>query len=277
MHKRMNFISGFPRAGTSLLAAILRQNPTFAASFSSPLGYAFTSLQQGMSGQNEAHTLISDVQRERMFEGLFEGYYWGQPVDYVFDNNRRWCTHLPLLLKIFPQAKIICCVRPIPHVLDSIERLVRANPMEISAIYGFEPNMTVYDRVHLLMKPGGLVGYALNAVRDAFYGPHRDRLVMVEYSELAQHPAGVLNCITENLQLPLFDFDFDNVKQLPGAAEFDASLGLPNLHTLKAKVAYNPSNSILPPDIYSSLPAPFWKPSTLREPQPMPHKVRSTA
>lgn len=276
MYQSMNFISGLPRAGTSLLAAILRQNPRTHASFASPIGYAFASLQQGMGGQNEGHTMISDEQRAWMFEGLFTGFYGRMSHDYVFDNNRRWCAFLPVLQRVFPASKIVVCLRPIPHVVDSIERLVRKNPMEVSALYGFDPNLTVYDRVRLLMQPGGLVGYALNAVRDAYYGPHRDRLVLVEYSELASHPRAVIKRLEEELHLVPFDYDFGAIEQLPGAGAFDAHLGLPGLHTLKAKVEYKPDNSILPPDIYGSLPAPFWRDNVLRKAQHMPRRVPTT-
>ena len=256
-----HFISGLPRSGSSLLASILRQNPRYTASFSSPIGYTVTALHQAMTGQNEARGLISEDQRVRIIQGVFSAFYADGAHEVVFDNNRRWCSQLPLLLKLFPEAKVICCVRPVAHIIDSVERLVREHPLELSAIFGWEPNTTVYERVRILMQPTGLVGYALNATRDAYYGPHRDRLIMVEYAELAQHPAAVLRRI-EN-ELPIYDFpctyDFNNIQPLPGAAEFDASLGLPGLHALKSRVEYKPSNSVLPPDIYGSLPEPFWR------------------
>jgi hypothetical protein len=44
----IHFISGFPRSGTTLLAALLRQNPRFHASIESPVGKApFSSWQKG--------------------------------------------------------------------------------------------------------------------------------------------------------------------------------------------------------------------------------------
>ena len=257
----IHFISGLPRSGSSLLASILRQNPRYEASFSSPIGYTITALHQGMTGQNEARGLISDSQRLRILRGIFSAFYADAGADVVFDNNRRWCAQLPLLMHLFPNAKVICCVRPIAHIIDSLERLIRAHPLELSAIYGWTPNTTVYERVRMLMEPGGLVGYALSAVRDAFYGPHRDRLIMVEYAELAQHPAAVMRRIEDELfgTLPTCTYDFNNILPLPGAAEFDASLGLPGLHALKSRVVYDPNMSVLPPDIYGSMPEPFWR------------------
>lgn len=256
----IHFISGLPRSGSTLLAAILRQNPAFTASMMSPVGQCVVQLQQSMSGTNEAKGFISNVQRERMLRGLFWSYYWDAGVDgVIFDNNRRWCAHAPLLSQLFPESKIVCCVRPPAHIVDSIERLVRAHPLELSTIFGLEPNTTVYDRVAMLLKPPALLGYALNSFRDAFYGPHRERLVLVEYAELAQHPGPVMQRLHDELKLPPFAYDFNNIEPIPGAEEFDRMLGLPGLHALKSRVVYEPQNSILPPDVYHALPPAFWQ------------------
>ncbi|MEM5734156.1 sulfotransferase, partial [Shewanella algae] len=37
MARRFHFISGLPRSGSTLLSAILRQNPRFSAGMSSPV------------------------------------------------------------------------------------------------------------------------------------------------------------------------------------------------------------------------------------------------
>ena len=49
----IHFISGLPRAGSTLLAALLKQNPRFHAHMSGPLGSIFDALLGAMSGRNE--------------------------------------------------------------------------------------------------------------------------------------------------------------------------------------------------------------------------------
>jgi len=252
------FISGLPRSGSSLLASLLQQNPACTAQIQSPLGYSITQLLHSMGAANEAAMFYSEEQRRHIIESVFDAYYEKDLDKIVFDNNRRWCTHVSLLADVFPDSRVICCVRPPAHIVDSIERLLRSNPLYISSIIN-QANTTVYDRVQILMRKEGLVGYALNAFREAFYGPLRDRLLIVEYARLAQNPAGIMRAITDELKLPEFDYDFEHVQQLPGVAEFDAQLATPGLHTLKERVLYEPRNSILPPDIYKSLPVPFWQ------------------
>ncbi len=47
----LHFIAGLPRSGSTLLVALLRQNPRFAARISSPLCYLFGSTIAAMSGE----------------------------------------------------------------------------------------------------------------------------------------------------------------------------------------------------------------------------------
>ena len=51
MYKRIHFISGLPRSGSTLLAAILRQNPRFYANMSGPICSLLYDMLGHMSGQ----------------------------------------------------------------------------------------------------------------------------------------------------------------------------------------------------------------------------------
>src|SRR5208282_730731 len=257
---KFHFISGLPRAGTTLLAAILRQNPCIHASIQSPVGQCVTALHRAMSGVNEAHWFITDEQRMRGLRALFTAYYADIKADIVFDTNRRWCANMSLILSLFPDAWVLCCVRDLIAVIDSIERLLQAHPLTLSTIIGLESGTTVFGRVKRLMDPAGLVGYALNAVQEAFYGPHNYRLLMINYDDLARFPGIILAKIHEKLELPTFEYTFDAIEQIPGAALFDASIGTPGLHSLKKRVEYVPRTSLLPPAILNTLPKPFWLP-----------------
>src|SRR5947209_4230861 len=67
--------------------------------------------------------------------------------------------------ELFPAAKIICCVRPVPWIIDSIERQIQRNPFGLSGLFGYEPGGTVSARVTQVAGSNGLVGYALDALR----------------------------------------------------------------------------------------------------------------
>ena len=126
MQKVIHFISGLPRSGSTLLAAILRQNPRFHAGMSSPVASLFMALRGAMSRRNEAAVFIDEAQKRELLKGIFASYYHAiAPERVIFDTNRAWCSKLPTLVRLFPDAKVICCVRHIPWIMDSIERLIR--------------------------------------------------------------------------------------------------------------------------------------------------------
>ncbi len=98
-------------------------------------------------------------------EGLSTNYYNGiQSENLVFDTNRIWSAKLPALSQLFPKARVVCCVRDVPWIMDSIERLVRGNAFELSGMFGFEPGNTVYTRINRVATSEGMVGYALDAL-----------------------------------------------------------------------------------------------------------------
>jgi sulfotransferase len=248
MQHGIHFISGLPRAGSTLLAGILRQNPRIHAAMTSPVGVLFAALLGQMSQTNEFAVFIKDSQREAVLAGLFDSYYRDIQMDkLVFDTNRLWCAKLPALATLFPQAKVIACVRDIPWVLDSLERLVRRNKFEPSKIFNFDGGGTVYNRVDVLLGINGMVGAAYNALKEAYYGEHGDRLMLLTYETLTRAPAQAMAAVYDFIGAPSFAHDFDRVDYAED--EFDARIGTPGLHRLAAKVQRVERQTVLPPDI----------------------------
>jgi sulfotransferase len=249
MDNGIHFISGLPRSGSTLLAALLRQNPAIYANITGPVGGLVGTMLRGVSQGNEAAVLIDDAQRERLLRCVFDAYYHAiHPSKTVFDTNRSWTTRLNLLAALFPEAKVICCVRHIPWIIDSIERLLRRNRWELSKIFDFEPFETVYQRAEGLMSHRGMIGHALCALKQAMHTAEADRLLLVPYDVLAKDPAYALRAVYEFTGLPPYAHDFANIEF--DSPEFDARLGSPGLHRVRRQAAYEERDAILPPDLW---------------------------
>ena len=245
----LHFISGLPRSGSTLLAAILKQNPHFSAGMSSPVASLYRSLEGAMAHSNEGAVFVTDAQRKTILKGLFNSFY-GDDCETVFDTNRMWTARLPALAQLFPSAKVICCVRDIAWILDSFERLHIRNPFEPSGIYGFETGGTVYSRAHQLAVGGsGVVGYSMNAMREAMAGDFNDRLLLVEYEDLCKRPDEVIEQVYKFIGEPLFSHDFSRVEY--SASEFDRNIGARGLHDVNGPVVWRPRKTILPPDLFA--------------------------
>jgi sulfotransferase len=249
MRNGIHFISGLPRSGSTLLAAILRQNPRFHAAMTSPVGAMYMALEAAMSRRNETAVFINDMQRRDLLRGLFDNYYRTIETEkLVFDTNRIWCAKLPALVQLFPDARAICCVRNLAWIMDSIERLVRQNAFELSGMFGFEPGNTVYTRVNRLASSEGMVGFALDALKEGFFGEQAARTVLVEYEALARAPRSTLEHLYSVLDEPYFDHDLENIDY--DAEEFDLALGAPGLHKIRRKVEWVERLTVLPPELF---------------------------
>lgn len=251
MRQTIHFISGLPRSGSTLLAALLLQNPRFHASMTSPVGGLFQANLQLMSAGSEIGLLVKDEQRPAILKALFSAFY-EQLTDkeVVFDTNRLWCSKLPALLTLFPDAKVICCVRNVAWIMDSLERIFRRNPFENSRLFGTDTERaTVFSRVDTLADRDRLVGFAWSALKEAFYGEQARSLLIVEYELLSQAPQQVLPLIYQFIEEPAFEHDFEAVDF--DAPSFDQALGLTGLHRVRSQVRFEPRRTILPPDLFA--------------------------
>jgi sulfotransferase len=250
MSPNFHFISGLPRSGSTLLAAILRQNPRFHAGMSSPVGGLMLGMLNQFSAGSELAPLVNHAQRRRLLQGVFNSYYHDQSdKSVVFDTNRLWCARLPAVLDMFPQAKVIACVRNVAWIMDSIERLYRADPYENTRLFNSDSERsTVSSRVETLALGDRLVGFAWSALKEAYYGEQADSLLLVDYEHLSRTPEKVLPLIYKFIGEEPYPHDYERVEY--DHPEFDANLGLRGLHRIRPKVAPNLRTTILPPDLF---------------------------
>jgi sulfotransferase len=255
-----HFISGLPRSGSTLLAALLRQNPRVHAGMTSPVAALFAGMVNQFSAGSEFAPMVGTEQRRRLLRGLFESYYAEhaqQPV--IFDTSRMWCARMPAVLDLFPGAKVIACVRNVAWVMDSVERLYRANPYENTKLFNDDAERnTVYSRVETLAQRNRLVGYAWTGLKEAYYGEHARSLLLIDYDLLAQAPDKCMRLVYDFIGEPHFEHDFSNVEY--DAPEFDQALGLSGLHKVRPKVEPVARRTLLPPDLFEQYSAlSFWQ------------------
>ena len=228
---RIHFISGLPRSGSTLLAGLLRQNPRFAAAMTGPVGGMVTTLLSTMTPQSETAVFLDETKRRELLRAVVTAYYADQDgKEVVFDTNRLWCARLPLIRELYPEARVLCCVRNVAWIMDSFERLVRRNAFEPSTLFATpEERATVYSRTEALPHRDRVVGFAYSALKEAYYGEHSDHLLLIDYDILAQKPEACLRLVYRFLGEDWFEHDFERVEY--DEPEFDRRLGAPGLHT----------------------------------------------
>lgn len=224
----------------------------------SPVASLIGVLHPKMCG-GEFGVFFDDAKRARQLRAVFDAYYAdASDKDVVFDTNRSWSARAALLGELFPHSRIICCVRDVGRIIDSIERMLDNNPLQLSRMFNFQPGASVYGRAEALMhSETGLIGAAWSALRDAWFGPHAQRLVVVQYDTLAKRPQHTLDCLYAALGEAPFRHDLDHVDY--DEPDYDAHLGMPGLHKVRAQVAFQQRNPGIPPDLFAKYAsASFW-------------------
>lgn len=249
--KQFYFISGLPRAGTTLLSAILNQNPKFQASISGPLARFARAVIEQSSAQGGYRFQCDESKRKKIITGMFNNYYDDESKEVVFDTNRGWNLLLPLVKDIFPYTKVICCVRDIHWILDSFETLVRKNPYSATPMFSPEENVNVYTRCQSLLNEGKSLGFAYAALKHAITSQEKNMIMLVEYEQLAKNPEMMIKAIYNFIGQDYYEHDFNDVAV--SYDEFDDDVGLKGLHTTRRTVEFIERPTIIPPDIINTV------------------------
>lgn len=253
--KTYYFISGLPRSGSTLLSAILQQNPRFHTGISDHLlAHVRNQIEVG---NNDTNFDQDQTRLKEILQATINAYYYNINLPVIFNTNRMWTNLLPEINDLFPKTRVICCVRDLNQIINSFELLHQKNPYNISTIFNKDVDLNVYSRARSLMN-NGLVSAAYESLKSAYYGMFRHMLFLVEYELLVKNPAGTLKAIYNFIDQPHYEHDFNNVQV--SYEQYDQRVGMKDLHTTKKIVKYYDSSMILPPDIvneYSNLE--FWR------------------
>src|SRR5260370_27389091 len=188
------------------MGAMRTQRPGVRLGMTSPLGDIMGGVMAETSSKNDFSFDVSDEQRVAMLRGLVENFYAGHAdAGVVSDCSGLSWRRMQLLETLFPEAKVIACVRQLSWVLDSMERLVRRQPVGVSKVFRFDTNTTVYSRVEALTDPRGMVGFSFQATKDAFYGQYAPgHLLLLTYESLARNPSPAIRAVYQFIRQPWF-------------------------------------------------------------------------
>jgi sulfotransferase len=248
MHKTFHFLSGLPRSGSTVLAALLSQNPNIYVSASSPLVGLMHGAKHMWDTAEHAKAYPVAGQIERVLGGMMNSFYAHIEKPIVIDKNRAWANpdnQKMLSLALGRQPKIICTVRPIAPILSSFITLIRKNPANVSFIDKELQNvgqpLTDENRCKLLMSEGGHVYQSWFVLKNA-YEQTPQNILLVEYDDLINMPAEVLSRIYAFLGLPQYPHDIGNIVN-PVAENDEKAYNLPGMHAVRPalkKTAQNP-------------------------------------
>jgi sulfotransferase len=240
------------------MSSILKQNPNFTANISDPLHDYARNILTTTHAAVGMESAVPIEKRKEIIKGLFETFY-KDGNDVCFNTNRAWTANTTLIKDLFPEGKIIVCIRDVNWILDSFEQLNAKNPYTIKALYHHQDLGTVYHRTASLMDPNnGYVAGPITCLSQALYSNEKDMLCVVDYDALSKNPESTLRKVYEFLGEPYYEHDFDNVED--SYDEFDEQTNIKGLHTVRKKVEYRQRKPIIPADLWQQHShQSFWK------------------
>ena len=222
----LHAIVGHARAGTDLLRNILAQNPAFTcATQTTPFAGLVASMSSAMSGSPD-YKNIKISQGVSANRALIRGqvsaieamaaqlFGWKEGQTFI-DKDRGWNYNYGLFRRLFPEGKMICCVRDIRDIVASIEKQ-HLRFAEFDEAINPE-SKTLLARVSLIMGEKGLVAANQRGVEELIRRAETcdaGSIYFFKYEEFVKHPKVEMFKLYEDLGLPYFEHDFDNVENV---------------------------------------------------------------
>jgi len=239
--KKLYFVAGLPRSGSTMIINLLKQNPDvegYAVSSLCPLVANIVVNWNNMEA-NKEHP--DENAKTNVLKAVLNNYHNASSKKIVFDKDRMWVTQIGLLKKLLDyDVKILCPVRSPAEIITSFERIKRNNPLSVVA--GDAGGTTIAARALYYAGPTGILGLSHASIKDAIVQGHKDSMLFVEYNRFCNSPKSQMKRIYDFFELPKFEHNYKKIEQ-PEIYN-DLATGLPNLHKIKPSVERTVSNCV---------------------------------
>jgi hypothetical protein len=258
MNKTLHFLSGIPRSGSTVLAAILNQNPQTHVSTTSGLVHAL----DGLANTWHSAGLLNENDKDRTklaqtMRGMIDAFYEDTDKPVVIDKSRGWpiAQIMGAMTQVLNRPpRIIATVRSVPDCAASFIRI--AKPTDLDEFMATGQLMDHLKAAYISLQNGYLAA--------------PENFLFVEYEDLLADPKAQLARVHAFLDLPAFDYDFNNIDGSSVAEDDEQLHGTVGMHDVKPVLA--PQHKQDPRDLlkhhYTSFCQPeFWldRPRTIPE------------
>jgi sulfotransferase len=251
-------MSGLPRAGTTLLSVLIKQNPRLLLTEESSLADHMRNVHQSMGGKEDVMMGNNVSRHQELLRGMLKAYYAQDDSSHVIDKCRHWAA--PYFIRLLNEAtgtrpRIIIPVRPLAEVVTSILLHLRAHPMG-----NFVDRQMLADdflpfwrkelddaRVDYLLRPGAMLDMAMLGIDTALKGEADADFMLFTYDELVEDASLVLDRIHEFIGAEPFKYDLTELSNTTQQKDAEV-LGLPGFHDVRSEIS---RTSVSPENVLS--------------------------
>jgi hypothetical protein len=220
----MYFLSGLPRSGSTVLAALLNQNPKFHVTATSGLIDIMGSVVQKWESDPSVNAQVKDENEIfRLLKGIVKAKYENIQNPIVIDKSRGWPN--PVIIETMNKVmgtppKIIATVRNVPDCAASFVRVVKPENINDFLINSFVIEHLKSSYINL----------------KAGYDKYPEFFCIVEYENLLANPAQEIKKIHAFLGLEDFEYDFNKIDGSSVAEKDEEVWKIPGLHNIQPKL-----------------------------------------
>jgi len=247
-------MAGLPRSGSTVISALLNQNPKIYSGPPSPVLHAMFLLEQGLFEDEFFLANPKMDQVKKIISNVIVEFYNDVENSIIIDKNRAWTNKISYIQKYLNEKpKIICPVRDITEILSSIITLIKNHPYQEGhskinfidqSLIKLDIPITDDNRCDYIMEYGGFVGQSLSGINEVLKNKYSDFIHFVEYKDLLQDPQKTLNKIYDFLEQDYYEHDFENIKSTEYLNDFEI-YGIKDLHRVRTRlecVSKNPED-----------------------------------
>jgi sulfotransferase len=242
--KTYYFVSGLPRSGSTMLSAILNQNPRFYSGPNSPVTSLMLTIENSLSQDEMFQAYPKTQQAAELVANVIRHYYSDIDRPVIFDKNRSWVNRLHYVPGYFGfQPKVLVPVRNVDEIMASFISMHRRNGFEINGRVNFLDEMLIKaglpltddNRCKWLLSPNGIVGQSYDGIKQALMQGRQNQLHFIEYDDLTSDPKSTMQKVYDFLGENYFEHDFGNLKNIN--PENDAAVyGFADMHHVRANI-----------------------------------------
>lgn len=241
------FLSGLPRSGSTVLNAIISQNPDFTVAPTSPFLDLLCYTNEALNKTNFQYTYDFDKISLNLYKSIFKGFYQDCKTKYVLDKHRGHPRNvIPWRQFLGIDPKIICTIRPVADIIASYIKLIEeTNSNNFVDDYLTQNNISINtaNRAKCLWEE-----YISDPYQSAKIGleNHRECILFVNYDDLISNPEKEMEIIYSFLNVSKYTHNFFDIQD-NCSEEKDFAWGLENLHKIRSVLqkTSTPASSIL--------------------------------
>ena len=235
MNKIYHFMTGLPRSGSTVLASILNQNPKLYVTPTSPMLDVTIATQKIWKNDFAVKANYFEEQIRNLTKAMLPAYWQHRSEPIIIDKNRGWAKNMPTASTLFGYPlKAISVERDLPSIMASWLVILKKNPGNLI-------EQSVLSKGYPPTDENLMAETWFEVVEDCMLGKfliRRDapgQFIVVEYDNLIKDPNAELLRIEDFLQLPSWNYQFENI--INDTMDDDLlAWGLNGLHTIRPKL-----------------------------------------